>query len=150
MPTLQVTQTKNQFKLDEPVLYEFREMKVESIDDGYVTSVRDDYFSIGCGRHGNVFPVTSRGLEIASFFKLHDNHLRRLDGIGAGILNWPDIANYLKHRFDFAMLALMRGSEGGVNQELTATNVFISLTTDYHDRARNSFVVHGVHVIGRR
>jgi len=147
VPTLQATQTRNQFKVGDPVLYEFREMKVERLDeDGFVVSVRDDYFSIGCGRQGNVFPMSEEGQKIAFFFKKHEDYLHLIDGVGGGIFNWPSVAGYLENLFDLAMFALYKGES--VDSVMAKANGFVSLAVDYHDRAK-AFCVDGVYVIGR-
>lgn len=144
MPTLQATQTKNQFKVGDPVLYEFNEMKVEKLEDGFVVSVRDNYFSIGCGRRGNVFPMSDEGRKIAFFFKKHYDYLHLIDD-GGGIFNWPRIADHLQSLFDQAMFALYSGES--VDSVMAKTNGFVSLAVDYHDRAK-AFCVDGVYVIG--
>lgn len=146
MPTLQATRTE--FKVGDPALYDFKEVTVEEVYKGSPTSVRDAYFSYGIGR-SNVFPVTEEGQKIASFFKGHYDYLHMIDGEGAGIFNWPDIAGHLQQRFDRAMFALMKGDRLGANREMNTTREFVSLAADCHNRAK-SLCADGVYVIGRR
>jgi len=145
MPSQQV---QHQFNVGDPVLYEFKRVFVEQVNEGgRVLSVRNDIGSWGGCGEGEVFPVTDEGLGLVEFFSGQYDNLRELDA-KARVLNWPDIAAYMQREFVRVMTLAENRDLLGMVKAVREMNDWCLAVANTHWQV-TTIPVNGVFVIGQ-